>query len=68
VDLAAKELGGTRGALIRKRCADKRRLGCPARPLLALEWTGAPEMPSVEAWRNELRPQCEGHSEVADCV
>ncbi|HEX4159504.1 MAG TPA: ribbon-helix-helix domain-containing protein [Rhizomicrobium sp.] len=59
VDRTAKKLGETRSGLIRKALRewlDKKTLGCPAWPPQILEWTGAPEAPPFESFRDELLP------------
>lgn len=56
-DRAAKKLGETRCRLIRKApCEwfDKKTLGSPGWPSLILEWQGAPEMPPLESYRDDL--------------
>src|SRR5262249_963018 len=57
LDRTAKKLGETRSGLIRKALRewlDKKTLGSPGWPSLILEWDGNPDIPSFEAYRDEL--------------
>jgi hypothetical protein len=59
LERTAKELGQTRGELIRKAARewlDKKALGSPGWPPLILEWQGVPDMPAFESHRGELLP------------
>ena len=57
LDRTAKKLGETRSGLIHKALRerlDKKTLGDPGWPSPILEWSGVPDMPPFESYRDEL--------------